>query len=107
MFYIHIEFSETNIIISRFSGAGQSPGHVEIKVKKKKKIFICIWSYFRPNSKIQIMTKLKIWQNSRNQTGSKLENSNCDKTQKLKLWQNSNTKILLNSKLEFDQNLKI
>ena len=33
-------------------------------------------------------SKLKLWQNSKTQIATKLENSNCDKTKKFKLWQN-------------------
>ena len=40
--------------------------------------------------KTQNVTKLKLWPSSKTQIVTKLKKSNCDKTQKLKLWQNIN-----------------
>ena len=44
--------------------------------------------------KIQIVKKLKLWQNSKNTIVTKGRNSICHKTQKLKLWKNSKNEIV-------------
>ena len=66
-----------------------------------------------PNSKTQLMSKLKKnniftkLKNCDNCDKIKKKNSNCDQTQKLKLWQNSNTQIVTELKnSNFDKTLK-
>ena len=39
-----------------------------------------------------------MWQNSKTEIVTKLNNSKCDKTQKLKMWQNSKTEIVTKPK---------
>ena len=60
---------------------------LKFTIKKKEFMFDACYNAQKlklwPNSKTQIVTKLK-----KTQIVTKLKNSNCDKTQKLKLWQN-------------------
>ena len=59
--------------------------------------------------KTQIVTKLKLWQDSKtgmlqNSNWDKTQKLNCEKTQKLNMWQNSKTKK--GTKLKLGQNSK-
>ena len=51
-----------------------------------------------------ILTKLKMGRNTHTQNVTKLQNSNCNKTQKLKLWQIPTTKIVTKLKNLFVTN---